>query len=421
MSENAKFLLKLRKTKKASKQEFILQQRPRASNEGSSVTTEVPNGLNQKGLNKGSGVTPSVSDDPSGSLSNSSLNYDDEIKDISSNEENDGATNKEKQPKNIQAKESVPEPQAEQPAVPHPSSSQTLSSAEFNLLEATDKDQRRTAPILKEIDKTLLTRLIMRSLECFEGDDLFLFARGHPNYVHVIMHALEEFNNVSDLVLSSLPVRSLSGMDIMPPHLADVMEFLIPISKGHLVVSVISRLLLAATSYFLRSDCNSRLFKKNSSTLPQIIKVITAIVRLKLVTFKFKKVSTRVRIILDTWKIQYDMDWDQVSQDELFKGPTLSVLEAVDEAIQEHNDGLPSISEGQFHNLNQANGNSEHPVSQHAPTLLETTTEESHTPRAPRPRPQIKPKGKSERISKKRKFNYPEDGTGKTPDKPFSL
>ncbi|GJX29762.1 hypothetical protein Tco_0237841 [Tanacetum coccineum] len=87
-------------------------------------------------------------------------------------------------------------------------------------------------------------------------------------------------------------------------------------------------------------------------------------------------------------------DWDQVSQDELVKGPTLSILEAVDEAIQEHNDGLPLISEGQFHSLNQASGNSEHPISQPAPTLLETTTEESHTPRAPRPRLQIMPRGK---------------------------
>ncbi|GJV92783.1 zinc finger, PMZ-type containing protein [Tanacetum coccineum] len=114
-------------------------------------------------------------------------------------------------------------------------------------------------------------------------------------------------------------------------------------------------------------------------------------------------------------------DWDQVSQDELIKGSTLSVLEVVDEAIQEHNDGLPSISEGQFQSLNQASGNSEHPISQHAPTLLETTTEESHTLRVPRPRPQIMPRGKSERIAKKRKFNYHADGTGKTPDKPFSL
>nr|GEX68801.1 hypothetical protein [Tanacetum cinerariifolium] len=117
----------------------------------------------------------------------------------------------------------------------------------------------------------------------------------------------------------------------------------------------------------------------------------------------------------------YDTKWDHVSQDQLFKGPTLSVLKAVDEAIQEHNDGLPSISEGQFHSLNQASGNSEHPISQPAPILLETTTEESHTPKAQTPRPQIMPKGKSERIAKKRKFNYPADGTGKTPDKPFSL
>ncbi|GJT67390.1 F-box domain containing protein [Tanacetum coccineum] len=107
--------------------------------------------------------------------------------------------------------------------------------------------------------------------------------------------------------------------------------------------------------------------------------------------------------------------WEQVLQDDFFKGSTLSVLEAVNEAIQEHNDGLPSISEG------QVDGNSEHPISQPTPTLLKTTIEESHTPRTPRPRPQIQPRGKSERIAKKRKFNYPEDGTSKTPGKPFSL
>ncbi|GJZ04063.1 hypothetical protein Tco_0537338 [Tanacetum coccineum] len=65
-------------------------------------------------------------------------------------------------------------------------------------------------------------------------------------------------------------------MDTIPPRFADVLEFLI-IIKG--------------------------LFKKKSSTVPQIIEVIASIVRLKLVTFKFKKVSTRARILLDKWKI----------------------------------------------------------------------------------------------------------------------
>ncbi|GKF25469.1 hypothetical protein Tco_0081363, partial [Tanacetum coccineum] len=49
--------------------------------------------------------------------------------------------------------------------------------------------------------------------------------------------------------------------------------------------------------------CNSRLFKKKSATVPQILEVITSIVRLKLVTFKFKKVSTCAKILLEKWKI----------------------------------------------------------------------------------------------------------------------
>ncbi|GJZ01991.1 hypothetical protein Tco_0519952 [Tanacetum coccineum] len=60
---------------------------------------------------------------------------------------------------------------------------------------------------------------------------------------------------------------------------------------------------MRATSYYLWFERNSRLSKKKSSTVPQIIEVITSIVRLKLITFKFKKVSTRARLLLDTWKI----------------------------------------------------------------------------------------------------------------------
>ncbi|GJU22128.1 putative reverse transcriptase domain, reverse transcriptase zinc-binding domain protein [Tanacetum coccineum] len=34
---------------------------------------------------------------------------------------------------------------------------------------------------------------------CF-ADDPFLFARGHPNFICVIIHALEEFKNVSGIL-----------------------------------------------------------------------------------------------------------------------------------------------------------------------------------------------------------------------------
>ncbi|GJU59530.1 retrovirus-related pol polyprotein from transposon TNT 1-94 [Tanacetum coccineum] len=91
--------------------------------------------------------------------------------------------------------------------------------------------------------------------------------------------------------------------DVIPPRLAYVVSFLIPISKGRSVISVVSRILLVATTYYLWNEGNSRLFKKKTLTVPQLFEVIISTVRLKLVTFKFKKVSPRACFLLDEWKI----------------------------------------------------------------------------------------------------------------------
>ena len=100
-----------------------------------------------------------------------------------------------------------------------------------------------------------------------------------------------------------LQVRVLSGMDVVPPLLEDVLMFIMPISKGRSVVSILSRLVLAATTYHLWIERNSRLFKQKKSTVDEVVQVIISTVRLKLVTFKFKKITPRSRILLDKWKI----------------------------------------------------------------------------------------------------------------------
>ncbi|GKF34696.1 hypothetical protein Tco_0107896 [Tanacetum coccineum] len=92
-------------------------------------------------------------------------------------------------------------------------------------------------------------------------------------------------------------------MDQIPPWFVDISAYLILSSKGTSMVSIISRLLLGAISYYIWSERNPRLFMKKASTVPQIVQVITSMVRLKLVTFKFKKLSTRSRFLLDQWKI----------------------------------------------------------------------------------------------------------------------
>ncbi|GKE89681.1 hypothetical protein Tco_1567156, partial [Tanacetum coccineum] len=87
--------------------------------------------------------------------------------------------------------------------------------------------------------------------------------------------------------------------DSIPPQLIDVTTFITPISKGKTMVSILSRVVVAATSYYIWLERNRRLFKKKTPSPDQIVKVILSMVRLKLVTFKFKKMSTRSRLLLD--------------------------------------------------------------------------------------------------------------------------
>nr|GEU86072.1 reverse transcriptase domain, reverse transcriptase zinc-binding domain protein [Tanacetum cinerariifolium] len=105
----------------------------------------------------------------------------------------------------------------------------------------------------------------------------------------------------ADIVWSKVCV--FCGLDSIPPWLIDVISFITPISKGKTVVSILSRLVLTATSYYIWLERNGILFKKKTSSPDQIVDVIISMVQLKLVTFKFKKMSTRSRLLLDQWKI----------------------------------------------------------------------------------------------------------------------
>nr|GEY82197.1 hypothetical protein [Tanacetum cinerariifolium] len=154
----------LKKARKASKDDFILQQRPKGLGEGSGMALGVPDRPSLKGLNEESGVTPVVPNEPSGSSSRSSSDADDEIKYISSDDERSEANktdkaNEEKaakekvadeQTKDDQAKESVPEPHSKKPTLPHPSFSQTLSSTEYGNQFINDNPEVSLTDVLKE-------------------------------------------------------------------------------------------------------------------------------------------------------------------------------------------------------------------------------------------------------------------------------
>ncbi|GKA73475.1 hypothetical protein Tco_0779777 [Tanacetum coccineum] len=103
-----------------------------------------------------------VLDEPSGNSSSSSLESNDEIKDIYSDEDDKATKEKDenkqvadnqpmdKQAEKVQAEKSVHEPQVEKPAIPHPSSSQTLSSAEYGNQFIIDNPDVSINDVLKE-------------------------------------------------------------------------------------------------------------------------------------------------------------------------------------------------------------------------------------------------------------------------------
>ncbi|GKB67564.1 hypothetical protein Tco_0928976, partial [Tanacetum coccineum] len=183
MSKTAEFLLQLRKAKKKRKEESILQQRPRGSSEGSGVTPKVPDWLNQKSPNEGS--------------------------DISNNDENDGASDKEKaeaekakeeqaredhtmtelakikQPENVQAKESVPEPHVKQPAVPRPRSSQTFSFVEYGNQFINDNPEVSLTSVLKELEaevQSLVDVLVLQQKPAEQRPLLNIIPKDVPDF-----------------------------------------------------------------------------------------------------------------------------------------------------------------------------------------------------------------------------------------------
>lgn len=86
------------------------------------------------------------------------------------------------------------------------------------------------------------------------------------------------------------------------PICDDIVDWIYPISKGNSVTSIVGRLLLVASSYFVWQEHNNRLFGKRERRVEQLCDVITEVVRLKLTTLHFKS-NARVGKMRAVWKI----------------------------------------------------------------------------------------------------------------------
>nr|GEY60555.1 reverse transcriptase domain, reverse transcriptase zinc-binding domain protein [Tanacetum cinerariifolium] len=91
-------------------------------------------------------------------------------------------------------------------------------------------------------------------------------------------------------------VKGLAGLNASNPNIYDIIQDLLPIVKYHTTVSVIAKLVVAASAYYVWQERNWRLFKKGKRNSDQIVECIVSFVRLKLLSCKLKKSKSGERM-----------------------------------------------------------------------------------------------------------------------------
>nr|XP_043619801.1 uncharacterized protein LOC122591606 [Erigeron canadensis] len=97
-------------------------------------------------------------------------------------------------------------------------------------------------------------------------------------------------------------IKHLTSLANSSQRWEDILAILLPLSKSNSATSVIARLALAATVYFVWQERNNHMFTNNQRPPEQLIKAIVDTVRLRLVTIKFKG-REKLKKLLEDWKV----------------------------------------------------------------------------------------------------------------------
>nr|XP_043638057.1 uncharacterized protein LOC122609062 [Erigeron canadensis] len=103
-----------------------------------------------------------------------------------------------------------------------------------------------------------------------------------------------------------LGICSLAGISVNVSDWDSIMAEVIPLSKRKNIESGVTRLVLAASAYFIWQERNRRLFSQQRRLSAQLIQEIVSVVRLKLLSFHYK-INDRVEHMLGVWKMSVSL------------------------------------------------------------------------------------------------------------------
>nr|GEY11203.1 hypothetical protein [Tanacetum cinerariifolium] len=175
-----------------------------------------------------------------------------------------------------------------------------LDVAWYNVVWFTHAIPRHSFHLWLVMRNSLKTQDLLRSWDVGPTIDLaslrcLLFDRQRDSHNHLFFEC-----KFSARVWSY--VRDMAELENVPPILTEIVEILHVTDKPKSTRSIIGRLIVAATTYYIWKERNNRLFNKVNHTPEEIRDMITITIRLKLLTFKFKN-TTNINRILQYWKI----------------------------------------------------------------------------------------------------------------------
>nr|GEV14988.1 ribonuclease H-like domain-containing protein [Tanacetum cinerariifolium] len=108
-----------------------------------------------------------------------------------------------------------------------------------------------------------------------------------------------EWRNSVGVVWNAM--KAYVGCSSVSASFASIMAYLVPICKRRQGRVVIAKLVVAACAYYIWQERNWRIFQNQSRSPTQVIDCIKSVVRLKLLTCKFKK-STAISDFIQLWR-----------------------------------------------------------------------------------------------------------------------
>ena len=97
-------------------------------------------------------------------------------------------------------------------------------------------------------------------------------------------------------------VKTKAGLHLVSDVWSSIVNGILPFANKRSINSVVARLVLAASVYYVWQERNSRLFKQKKKSKEQVVDLILATARLKLLSFCFKK-SSRVDKVMAEWDL----------------------------------------------------------------------------------------------------------------------